>query len=592
MTADLRSLWKRGDSFWSDHALSMALALVATVLYMLTLTNGAYFTRDTLLYAQAVEDGWGTFHAQHLAYVPLGQLFYTIWTVLGYTGRALLPLQVLSVIVGALNVGLVHSSLRRIVSRPAALATTALFALSYGSWRYAVEANPYPMTMTGLLLVLMLLAARERRSLSWAILAGAATALASLFTLSGALLAPAVLVTFWRMPSGHSGRAEKARLSIAYMLALLAIVGSAYIAVAVGTEGVRTSSDLMRYLTRFIRGSSGWLGTGGALSWRSFAKAVPGFANIFVGEVPFLRWMQSSARGWETLFAVSPAAVLVEKGATSVPIPGDVTLALIVSSAVFITLGIGTIWLLRRWDRIRASNPYLVDMMTVWFVSFSVGALIWLPENVHYWLPNLIPVCVVGAIAYSVELQMHRKRNSDIHSAWAVFLLGLTTANLVGSILPLRVPRPNPYHAMVLSFEHEVESGAAVIVLGAGEYRQAPTYLKYYIGCDAMSVRRMFIAPDDRRRGDYRDALMEMIETALKDGAGAYALSDLFDSELGYAQLTSWGHYEKSKIANEIESLLVPWVLHPVAWHGDRLTLYEMLPARQASIEPAETREK
>ena len=199
MTATVRSLWKRGDSFWSDHALSVALALAATVLYMLTLTNGAHFTRDTLLYAQAVEDGWGTFHAQHLAYVPLGQLFYALWAILGYAGRALLPLQVLSVVVGALNVGLVHAILRRIVSRPAALATTSLFALSYGSWRYAVEANPYPMTMTGLLLALMLLTAPERRGLSWALSIGTATALASLFTLSAVLLAPAVLVAFWRM---------------------------------------------------------------------------------------------------------------------------------------------------------------------------------------------------------------------------------------------------------------------------------------------------------------------------------------------------------------------------------------------------------
>jgi len=592
MTASLRSLQKRGDSLWDNQTLSVALVLAATVLYSLTLTNGAYFTRDTLLYAQAVEDGWGTFHAQHLAYVPLGQLFYALWTTLGYTGRALLPLQVLSVIVGALNVGLIHAILRRIVSRPAALATTSLFALSYGSWRYAVEANPYPMTMTGLLLALMLLAAPERRSLSWALLIGMATALAALFTLSGVLLAPVVLFAFWRMPSRQNGHAEKARLSILYLLALLAIVGSAYIAVAVGTEGVCTLSDLTRYLTRFIRGSSGWLGTGGAFSWRSFVKAVPGFANVFMGEVPFLRWLQSSVRGWEILFAVSPAAVLVEKGSTSAHISGDVTLALILSSATFVVLGLGTIWLLRRWSRIRAFSPYLVDMMTVWFVSFGLGALIWLPENVHYWLPNLIPVCVVGAIACSVDLQKYRKKDIGLYLAWVTLLLGMSIANLVGSILPLRDPIYNPNRAMALSFEHQLEPGAAVIMLGAGEYRQAPTYLKYYIGCDAMSMRRIFIAPDDRRRSDYRDALVEMIETSLENGTGAYALSDLFDSELGYAQLISWGQCERGKIVTEIESLLAPWELRPVARHGDCLTLYEMLPVSQASAVPAETREK
>ena len=82
---------------------------------------------------------------------------------------------------------------------------TLLFALTYGSWRYAVEANPYPMTLTGLLLALLPLAQPTDRTVRHAIHIGLATAMASLFTLSGVLVAPAVLSAFWHPTDRRHG---------------------------------------------------------------------------------------------------------------------------------------------------------------------------------------------------------------------------------------------------------------------------------------------------------------------------------------------------------------------------------------------------
>jgi hypothetical protein len=103
-----------------------------------------------------------------------------------------------------------------------------------------------------------------------------------------------------------------------------------------------------------------------------------------------------------------------------------------------------------------------------------------------------------------------------------------------------------------------------------------------------MPARRAFIAPDDRRRQDYRDALTTMLQTASQNGTGAYALSDLFESDLGYAQLVSWGHLDRQQIRQGIESLLAPWELKPVACHDGRLTLYELLPLELAASESKE----
>lgn len=571
-----------------DATIVVLVALSAGVLYLLTLTSGAYFTRDTVLYAQWVEEGWGAFHAQHLAYVPLGQLFYTIWRVLGYTGRALLPLQVLSGIIGGLNAGLLYVALRRLTGRRGALLTTAFFVLSYGSWRYSVESDPYPLTMMGLLLVLVLLVRPQRRDLSWATLIGAATALASLFTLSGGLLAPVVLVALWGTPSDGRNPKEKALISIAYLLVAGFMIAGAYTGTAIWTEGVRTVGDLFRYLTRFIRGSSGWLGTGQALSWRSFLKAVPGVANVFVGEVPLLRWLQSTSWGWELFYTVSPAAVLVEKGTTAGSLSWDVFFASALSLSAFALLAIGTVWLLRRWKTIRVSHLGLVRAMLLWFTVFGLGALVWLPECVHFWLPNLVPLCVLIALAHGSEAQTAPRETRSTLRGWVIALVFIAAANLVGSILPLRDPSSNPYVPLVQTLKGHVPPGAAIVTLGGGEYRHAPAYLEYYLHCTAMPARRVFIAPDDRRRQDYSDALTTTLRTAIENGAGAYALSDLFESELGYAQLVSWGNLDRQQIRQGIESLLAPWELKPLARHDGRLTLYELLPLEPAVGESTE----
>ena len=366
------------------------------------------------------------------------------------------------------------------------------------------------------------------------------------------------------------------------------MVAGAYIGVAIWTEGVRTVGDLLRYLTRFVRGSSGWLGTGQPLSWRSFLKAVPGIANLFVGEVPLLRWLQSTSWGWELFYTISPAAVLVEKGTSTGSLRWDVPVATVLSLAAFAFVALGAIWLLRRSKAIAASDPGLVRAMLVWSVAFGLGALIWLPECVHFWLPNLVPLCVLIALAHGSEVQETTRETKSTLRGWVAALVFIAAANLLGSILPLRDASSNPYVPLVQTLEGHVPPGAAVVSLGGGEYRHAPAYLEYYLHCEAMPARRVFIAPDDRRRQDYRDALTAILQTATQNGTGAYALSDLLDSELGYAQLVSWGNFDRQQIRQGIESLLAPWELKPVACHDGRLTLYKLLPLEPAVSESTE----
>jgi len=572
--------WNKG-----DRVCSLVVTLATGALYLLTLTSGAYFTRDTVLYAQWVEEGWGTFHPQHLAYVPLGQLFYSLWRALGYAGRALLPLQVLSAIAGAVNAGLAYTAFRRLSSRRVALLITSFFVLCYASWRYSVEADPYPLMVMGLLLVLVLMVRRERHDLRWAVLIGAATALTSLMTLSGCLLAPAVLVVLWGSPADRDDPKKKIWLSMVYLLVVSLVVAGAYVAVAVWTEGARTPSELLRYLTRFIRGSSGWLGTGQPLSWRSLVKAVPGVGNVFVGEVPLLRWLQSTSWGWETLYAVSPAAVLVEKGAPASGLPWSVLVGIAFSIGAFAMLAVGAVWLVRQHSSIRANDAVLAWAMAAWCVAFGLGALVWLPECVHFWLPNLVPVCALIALACGTNVQKSEMGTRLTRPGWMILLVCVGMANLVGSMLPLRSPSSNPYWSLVQTLDEHVTPGAAVVSLGAGEYRQAPVYLEYYLHCKAMPVRRVFIAPDERRRQDYRDAVTEMLWTGIEDGAGAFALSDLFESELGYAQLSAWGGPGAERTEGEIESLLASWELVPVACHDGRLTLYRLEPPEPVAAE-------
>lgn len=136
----------------------MAAAFLGTLLLDLG-WRSHYFNFDGVACAAAVElsDFKHLVHGNHLAYGVLAWLFDRAWRLLGWRGEALLPLQILSALLGAAGAAVFASLLRRAgrSERDAALGAAAL-AVCRAWWFWSLEAQVY---MLGALFAA--LAARE-----------------------------------------------------------------------------------------------------------------------------------------------------------------------------------------------------------------------------------------------------------------------------------------------------------------------------------------------------------------------------------------------------------------------------------------------
>src|SRR5215213_3726717 len=111
------------------------LFLLTFAIYLATLTQ--VHTFDALSYVTSVERKPWTevFHPHHLAYGPLGVLALHAGRVLGYTGGAALPMQIVNALAGALGVALFYTIARRVTQRAdVALAGALLLGGGYAYW--------------------------------------------------------------------------------------------------------------------------------------------------------------------------------------------------------------------------------------------------------------------------------------------------------------------------------------------------------------------------------------------------------------------------------------------------------------------------
>ena len=132
---------------------------------------------------------------------PLALQWFRIWQLFGWTGRSLIPLQILNALAGAACVGLTWSLAFALSRSFRAAAVIALgFTLSGGLWLLSVEAEfvTVPFALQILALWCILVAAPEQLGKPWyALLLGVITSVAVFGYLTSAFLILVVLVGFW-----------------------------------------------------------------------------------------------------------------------------------------------------------------------------------------------------------------------------------------------------------------------------------------------------------------------------------------------------------------------------------------------------------
>jgi len=322
--------------------LVLILLLAFSTLYGVTLTN--VHTFDALSYILDVDrKPWSElFHPHHLLYGPLGAVIRALATVIGWHGSVAVWLQVINAIAGAIGVTVLFVLCRSVTrSTGAALIASISMGFSYAYWYYAVEVEVYTLAVVALIAGLWLMF-RIVQTPTWQLSAwlGLVHGFAVLGHQTNVLFAVPALLTI-----GLSAKTQRLRyqLGVAYVLPLVAVVGSAYLWVAFGVSGMRSWSEVWIWLTGYAQ-TGFW---GGAIDK---AKLI------------------GLLKGWRETLALQGGAFIG------------------ISGIVLLLAG--------RSAFSRLPHPLLIGVLS-WLIVYGLFFLWWEPDNIEFWIASLPPLVLL-----------------------------------------------------------------------------------------------------------------------------------------------------------------------------------------------------
>ncbi len=330
--------------------LVFILLLVFSTLYGLTLTN--VHTFDALSYILDVDrKPWSElFHPHHLLYGPFGAVIRALATGIGWQGSVAVWLQFVNAIAGAIGVTILFVVCRAVTrSTGAALIASTGMGFSYAYWYYAVEVEVYTLAVVALIAGLWLMFGIVQTP-TWQLSAwlGLVHGFAVLGHQTNVLFAVPALLTI-----GLSIKTQQLRyqLGVAYLLPLVAVVGSAYLWVAFGVSGMRSWSEVWTWLTGYAQ-TGFW---GGAIDQAKLTGLL---------------------KGWSETLALQGGAVIG------------------ISGIVLLLAG--------RSAFSRLPRPLLIGVLS-WLIVYGLFFLWWEPDNIEFWIASLPPLALLFSAVLTIQ---------------------------------------------------------------------------------------------------------------------------------------------------------------------------------------------
>lgn len=468
----------------------IAISGLACALYLATLSRD--YAADGILFATAVESGslQALVDPYHVLVQPVAWGFYRLCQLAGWSGGALLPLQVLNGLGGALCVGLLYAIARRLArSVRVALAVAGAFAVSCGAWLFSTDAEfvtPALAVKLGLLWGLLAASPERAKRPGYAVLLGLGASLAIFTYLTSAFLILVALVGFLLIE--FPWRVRLWQVLIFVVVVLLALVPT-YLLLMRAVFGIR---DLPGLLALFSGGSAY-----GQFSWRS----------LLHGAYAFLRTLG----GWPGLGLNDSTAAHLARAGWGERIAFAAYYALL--------LALVAVPLLAVWRRRRVlwrTHRQALAMMGVWAFLYAAFAVWWVPGDMTFWMPVatiwwLLLALVAGsaveasegkeeiAASPGVEIGSHAKtqrrkaaktwRLGGFARGFLAFILGLAVllfvVNGFGIVFPNRDPARNWEYQVALSLTERTAPGDLVLVDGVN---RLPLYAPYFAHRRALPV--------------------------------------------------------------------------------------------------------
>jgi len=427
-----------------------AVGGLATLVYALTLSHVPALTPDGPTYLLAIEDGGGAlYHPHHLAYNAVAWVWLYALGAIGLGGDPLPRVELLNALAGACAAALVWTLLRRRagLGRGAAAAATAGAALSGAAWLYSVAVEVYMLPLA-LLLATLLVLTTPRPGLGAMAGVGLLNGLAVLMGQSNVLFGVVVVVVIVR---GADRRTALARLA-AYGASAVAVTAGAYGAVLAFVLDVRP----LDWLTSYAQDSGYWHLRPDAPAYAAFGATRALIGGSFAFRLGAVR---------DTISSRFPGRSLDDEAFLVRHVPpvaaGVMVLVAVAGAALLVAALVGAVR--RRRDLTPAARRLALPLL-VWLAVYSAFFLIWNPENLEFWIPQvtllwmLAAVGTATAVADPPAVARRRVRRLAVAAGAVALVSGL------GTILPASRTSGDVYATRYRALAHLVGPGDLVVV--------------------------------------------------------------------------------------------------------------------------------
>ncbi len=429
--------------------------------------TGAQYERFYIASLDPVND---IFHPHHLLHVPLARLWISVLRFFGSSADSLTLVSYMSSFFGALILGVFYTLMRRRLELGimASIIATSLPAFSFAFWFYSSVVEIYMIPMFFLMLILYFLTSED---VTWGtfLTVGAIHGIAMLIHQSNVLFLPVVLAAVYLY--GKNNKPALFRNIIAYAV-VVPVVAIPYLLVMKFGLNLGSPGDMFHWLTKYGHESSYW----SPLSLHSIPDAIRGFLRSIIGmhfivalkDVPAYPDFDA-VESWQIAYSFLTRNL-------SKPV---VYLLCFLSAAMFISLAVMIRSRVRGFKAAMVNHPVLFSLSLVWFCSYALFFLFWVPTNPDYWIPQ----SVCGWLIFTM-LWITRKSKFTLAGLIAISAM-LFTVNLVGSIAPLHNPNNDYYYQYAKILARNTTKDDLVIT---GQHHLYSAYIKRYVGCNHVCI--------------------------------------------------------------------------------------------------------
>jgi hypothetical protein len=382
------------------------IAISVFLVYLATLSHN--YDGDGIQFAMDVESGdlANLLVPNHMLYPLFGLWFFRGWQFFGWQQGALLPLQVLSALGGALSVGLMYAVSRRLtnsISITIASVVAVGFGVSYGMWVYSTDAESVTIPLALSMLVLLCLIPRHNSKEGLGpLITGLVCSLSILTYQTGVILVLVVIVGYC-MDARLTRSVRFQRVSL-FLLVSGLITALAYLLVAYFVFGITGWKSLLDWQFHLSR-----LGLWGKPSLLSFVE------------------------GWKAFYG---ALAGYPKRSNVL----DVIVVVIVALVVIIPFGFA--FALRK--RLTISHRRSLGILVTWSLLYAAFAIYWVAGDISFWVPVLVPWWLLAGMVLSVRIYridgvgdpLPRHQPHSYIVATSILTALLLARNLFNIILP------------------------------------------------------------------------------------------------------------------------------------------------------------